>query len=151
MQDNLQDHMRDNAGRLVLSLADILTAVVPFMADWNKSHLFSHQWSPHARFHGVVSIGMTTTLSTAALWQLWRPGERTHYDAAATFATLVPLAYWGPFFVASLVPGTGVEDPGHEVRRALGVPSNLLGAAATVTTAGLGWYLDRRLRREGQA
>jgi hypothetical protein len=30
----------------------------------------------------------------------------------------------------------------------LGVPPNLLGAAATVATAGVGWYLDRRLRAE---
>lgn len=137
--------MRHNLGRLVISLADVLTAVVPFVADWNGSHLFSRQWSPHARFHGVVSISMAATLSTAALWHLWRPSVRTH-DAAATFAALIPLAYWGPFFVAPLVPGTGVEDPGHELRRVFGVPTNLLGAAATVTTAGLGWYLDRRLR-----
>jgi hypothetical protein len=137
--------LRDNIGRLVLSLANVLTAVMPFIADWNDSHLFSRQWSPHARFHGVVSIGMTSTLSTAALWHLWRPGAHTG-DGAATFAALVPIAYWGPFFVAPLVPGTGVEDPGHELRRVLGVPTNLLGAAATVATAGLGWYLDRRLR-----
>jgi uncharacterized protein DUF6640 len=139
--------MRDNSGRLVLSLANVLTAIVPFLADWNDSHLFSRQWSPHARFHGVVSIGMTATLSTAALWQLWRPGRRTP-DAAATFAALIPIAYWGPFFVAPLVPGTGVEDPGHELRRVLGVPPNLLGAAATVATAGLGWYLNRRVRTD---
>lgn len=147
MRDSMPDTMRDNVGRLVLSLADALTAVVPFLADWNSSHLFSRQWSPHARFHGVVGLGMTATLSTAALWHLWRSGGgvRTR-DTATTFATLIPIAYWGPFFVAPLVPGTGVEDPGHELRRVLGVPPNLLGAAATVATAGLGWYLDRRLR-----
>jgi hypothetical protein len=69
----MRDTLRDNLGRLVLSLADVLTAVVPFLADWNDSHLFSRQWSPHARFHGVVSLGMTATLSTAALWRLWWP------------------------------------------------------------------------------
>jgi hypothetical protein len=30
--------------------------------------------------------------------------------------------------------------------RIVGVPSNLMGAGATIVTAGLGWYLDRRLR-----
>ncbi len=143
--------MRNNIGRLVLSLADVLTAVVPFLADWNGSHLFSRLWSPHARFHGVVSLGMTATLSTAVLWHLWRPGRRTHDDAAATFAALIPIAYWGPFFVAPFVPGTSVEDPGHELRRVLGVPPNLLGAAATVATAGLSWYLDRQLRADAAA
>ena len=52
----------------------------------------------------------------------------------------------GPFFVAALVPGTAIEDPGRQLRRIAGVPSNLLGAGATTLTAGLGWYLDRRLR-----
>lgn len=139
--------MRDNIGRLMLSLANVLTIIAPFLADWNDSHLFSRQWSPHARFHGVVSISMTTTLSTAALWSLWRPG-RSARDATTPFAALIPIAYWGPFFVAPLVPGTGVEDPGHELRRILGVPPNLLGAAATVATAGIGWYLDRRLQSD---
>ncbi len=49
--------MRQNLGRLLISLAALITAVAPFLADWNDSHLFSSQWSPHARFHGAVSLG----------------------------------------------------------------------------------------------
>ncbi len=52
--------MRWNIGKILISLAAIITAVAPFLADWNDSHLFSPQWSPHARFHGAVSLGMTT-------------------------------------------------------------------------------------------
>jgi hypothetical protein len=89
---------------------------------------------------------MTSTLATAALWQLWRPGRQAR-DGASTFATLIPLACWGPFFVAPFVPGTGVEDPGHKVPRIVGVRGYLLGAAAVATT-GLGWYLDRHLPSE---
>jgi hypothetical protein len=137
------DPMRRNSGRLLISLAAIVTAVVPWLADWNDSHIFSAQWSPHARFHGVTSLGMATTLSPIALWLLWR---RSADQAAAAVAALIPIAYWGPFFVAALVPGTAIEDPGHQLRRIAGVPSNLLGAGATTLTAGLGWYLDRRLR-----
>lgn len=136
--------MRTYMGKLLISLAAILTAVVPFLADWNDSHLFSPQWSPHARFHGVVSVGMTTILSSVALWLLWRrsPDE----DAAVTTAAAIPIAYWGSFFLAPVVPGTAVEDPGHRLTRIAGVPSNLLGAGATILTAGLGWILDRRFR-----
>jgi Family of unknown function (DUF6640) len=136
--------MRQNIGKLLISLAAILTAVIPYLADWNDSHLFSPQWSPHARFHGVVSVGMTTILSSVALWLLWRrsPDE----DTAVTVAAAIPVAYWGPFFLAPLVPGTAVEDPGHRLVRIAGVPSNLMGAGATILTAGLGWFLDRQLR-----
>jgi len=136
--------MRQNIGKLLISLAAILTAVIPYLADWNDSHLFSPQWSPHARFHGAVSVGMTTILSSVALWLLWRrsPDE----DAAVTVAAVIPIAYWGPFFLAPFVPGTAVEDPGHRLVRIAGVPSNLMGAGATILTAGLGWFLDRQLR-----
>jgi hypothetical protein len=137
--------MRRNMGKMLISLAAILTVVAPFLADWNDSHLFSAQWSPHARFHGAVSLGMTTILSSVALWLLWR--RSPDQDASVTVAAAIPMAYWGPFFLASFVPGTAVEDPGHKLARIVGVPSNLLGAGATIITAGLGWYLDRRWRR----
>jgi hypothetical protein len=135
--------MRQNIGKILISIAAILTAVVPFLADWNDSHIFSEQWSPHARFHGVVSTGMTTILSSIAMWLLWRR-SRDH-DAGVTVAAAIPIAYWGPFFLAPLVPGTAIEDPGHRLTRIGGVPSNLLGAGAAALTAGLGWFLDRRV------
>src|SRR5579864_1399019 len=141
--------MRQNIGNMLISLAAILTAVVPFLADWNDSHLFSPQWSPHARFHGAVSLGMTTALSSVALRLLWR--RSPDQDAAVTVAAAIPIAYWGPFFLAPFVPGTAVEDPGHRLVRIVGVPSNLMGAGATIVTAGLGWYLDRRLRTAAHA
>ena len=105
--------MRRNIGKMLISLAAILTAVVPFLADWNDSHLFSPQWSPHARFHGAVSLGMTTILSSVALWLLWR--RSPDQDASVTVAAAIPMAYWGPFFLAPFVPGTAVEDPGHRL------------------------------------
>src|SRR5260221_7387048 len=134
--------MRRNIGKMLISLAAILTAVAPFLADWNDSHLFSPQWSPHARFHGAVSVGMTTMLSSVALWLLWR--RSPDQDAAVTAAAAIPIAYWGPFFLAPFVPGTAVEDPGHRLVRVVGGPSNLLGARGTIGTAGLGWFFERR-------
>jgi hypothetical protein len=49
------------------------------------------------------------------------------------FAAAVPIGYWAPFFVAPLVRGTGVDDPPHPIARVAGVPTSLLGAAATNT------------------
>jgi hypothetical protein len=79
--------MPRNIGKMLISLAAIITAVVPFLADWNDSHLFSPQWSPHARFHGAVSLGMTTMLSSVALWLLWR--RSPDQDAAVTVAAIL--------------------------------------------------------------
>ena len=60
------------------------------------------------------------------------------------FVAAVPVGYWAPFWVAPLVQGTGVDDPPHPIPRIAGVPTSLLGAAATTLTAVAGWLLDRR-------
>ena len=130
------------AGRSLLTLANMITVAAPLAADWNDSHIFNERWPAHARFHGVTALAMATSLSAANIWSIWS-GER---DRARTrfFAAAVPVAYWAPFFAAPLVAGTAVDDPPHPVQRVAGVPISLLGAAATVTTAAAGWFLDRR-------
>jgi hypothetical protein len=130
------------AGRSLLTLANMITVAAPLAADWNDSHIFNERWPAHARFHGVTALAMATSLSAANIWSIWS-GERDR-ARARFFAAAVPVAYWAPFFAAPLVPGTAVDDPPHPVQRVAGVPISLLGAAATVTTAAAGWFLDRR-------
>ena len=85
---------------------------------------------------------MAATLSSLNIWSIWSSAsDRT---TARFFAAAIPVAYWTPFFLAPLVPGTAVEDPPHPVPRLAGVPTNLLGAAATTATAAAGWFIDRR-------
>src|SRR5260370_8605904 len=94
--------MRRNIGKMLISLAAILTAVVPFLADWNDSHLFSPHWSPHAPFHGAISVGMTTMLSSVALWLLWP--RSPDQDAASPVGAAIPTPSCDPFFPAPLGP-----------------------------------------------
>ena len=134
-----------STGRVLISIAAAATGVAPVIADWNRSHIFSDQWSPHARFHGIVSLGMAILLSPLALWLAWRRTPDEH--AAVTAAAMIPIAYRSPFLVAPLVPGAGVDDPGHRLPRLAGrLPPNLLAAAVTASTAALGWLLERRGR-----
>jgi hypothetical protein len=129
-------------GRSLLTLANVITVAAPIAADWNDSHIFNDRWPAHARFHGVTALAMATSLSAANVWSLWSGGADG--DAARFFAAAVPVAYWAPFFLAPLVPGTAVDDPPHPVARLAGVPANLLGAAATTATAAAGWWMDRQ-------
>ena len=132
-------------GRSLLTVANVITAVVPIAADWNDSHIFNKRWPGHARFHGVTALGMAVTLSSANIWSVWSgDGDRAK---ARFFAAAVPVAYWGPFFLAPLVPGTAVDDPPHPVGRVAGVPVSLLGAAATTATAAAGWFIDHQSDR----
>jgi hypothetical protein len=132
------------AGRGLLTLANVITAVAPVAADWDNSHIFNQRWPSHARFHGVVALTMTSTLATLNLWSLW--SDATDRGTSRLFAAAVPVGYWAPFFLAPLVRGTGVDDPPHPVPRVAGMPTSLLGAAATTLTAVAGWLLDRRTR-----
>ncbi len=129
-------------GRSLLTAANVITVAASLAADWNDSHIFNDRWPAHARFHGVTALATAVTLSSLNIWSLWSGTD----DEAATrlYAAAVPVAYWAPFFLAPLVPGTAVEDPPHPVPRLAGVPTSLLGAAATSATAATGWFIDRR-------
>jgi hypothetical protein len=130
------------AGRGLLTLANMITAVAPVAADWNDSHIFNQRWPSHARFHGVVALAMTSSLASLNLWSLW--SDSTDRRTSRLFAAAVPVGYWAPFWVAPLVRGAGVDDPPHPIPRVAGVPTSLVGAAATSLTAVAGWLLDRR-------
>ena len=139
---NLATMLKRNSGRWLLTVADVATIVAPISADWNSSHIFNEAWPSHARFHGMVGVATPVALSAFALWQLWmNPRER---GLARAMAAAVPMSYWGSFFPALAVPGTGVDDPPHPVGRIAGVPANVFWAAVTATSAAAGWVLDRR-------
>lgn len=128
--------------RSLLTLANVITVAAPVAADWNDSHVFNERWPGQARFHGVTALAMATSLSAVNIGSIWLGGSDP--ARARFFAAAVPAAYWAPFFVAPLVPGTAVDDPPHPVQRVAGVPVSLLGAAATIATAAAGWLIDRR-------
>jgi len=89
----------------------------------------------------VTALAMATTVSSLNIWSIW--SGRGDRGTARFFAAAVPVAYWAPFFLALLVPGTTVDDPPHPLQRVAGVPVSLLGAAATTATAAAGWLIDR--------
>src|SRR6266702_8273972 len=63
-------------------LSALATAVIPIRSDGNASHIFSPHWSPHARFHGIVSMGMPVLLAPVSrlspVAPLGLPGDRSH-------------------------------------------------------------------------
>ncbi len=137
------DLLARNAGRLLLTVADVATILAPVSADWNSSHVFNEHWPSHARFHAVVGLGTPVALASFALWQLWRTSEQP--ALARAVAAAVPISYWGSFFPALLIRGTGVDDPPHRVGRIVGVPGNVFWAAVTTGSAFAGWLLDARM------
>lgn len=97
--------MGREAGRGLLTLANLITAVAPVAADWNDSHIFNPRWPSHARFHGVVALTMTSTLAGLNLWSLWSPS--TDRRTSRLFAAAVPVGYWTR---SSWHPWSGVPE-----------------------------------------
>jgi Family of unknown function (DUF6640) len=133
-----------NGGRLLLTVADLATILAPVSADWNGSHVFNEEWPSHARFHGAVGLGTPVALASFALWHLWRSSDES--PLARAVAAAVPISYWGSFFPALLVRGTGVDDPPHPVGRIGGLPANVFWAGVTTASAFAGWLIDARVR-----
>jgi Family of unknown function (DUF6640) len=127
-------------GKMLLTIANVATIAGPFGADWNGSHIFNEEWPSHARFHGVVGLGTAIGLAGFSLAKLWG----SHDQSARDFAAAVPIVYWGSFFPAALVKGTGLDDASHRVGRIVGIPANVFFATLTSATGVAGWLLDRR-------
>jgi len=139
---------RKNVGRLIMSASLLSTAIAPWLADWNSTHIFSEQWSSHARFHGVSYLCMAFGASVMGLWALWRPTPDR--DLGHIVGALIPILYWGPFFIALLVPGTAVEDPGHALKRVMGIPVNVMAAAGQVLLSVVGFILYKAFKTDNE-
>lgn len=100
---------RDLGGRLLLSAIAIFAAVGSFVADWNGTHMFNPNWSPHAKFHGAQTLASATILALLAIFFLWRrSGDRqTNSLAAVLFAG----TYFWTQAAAVFFPGVAWIDP----------------------------------------
>lgn len=136
--------------RILLSVVLISTAVVSVAVDWNATHIFNPEWHPHAKFHDVVMLWLLSGMSIVALWLLWR--RTTEPDLAYTFAMLVPVIFWSPFFFVTLViPGTSLQANLQEAPPIVaGIPiyPNVAVAAVSVILALVGYGLYRTSRSE---
>ncbi|WP_158880302.1 DUF6640 family protein [Amycolatopsis anabasis] len=124
-------------GRVLISLTSLATAVGPYRADWNETHVFNPNWPPHAKFHNGQTMSMGLSLGLASLYQLWRaPGSaRTSLDTAAVLASL----YWVTQISALAYPGAEATDPPNTAK----FPQAKIALPALAVTA-LGYVLERR-------
>ncbi|MGL4395194.1 MAG: DUF6640 family protein [Hyphomicrobium sp.] len=135
-------------GRLLLSFVAVFTAVSPFLADWNETHIFNPAWPPHAKFHNAQTMAMAVLLALAALGFLWL---RRRDPVALASAAVLCAVYWGSQSVAFLFPGVAYTDPefaaaGPQPIAGL-APQQMLEAVAIALVA-LGYALACRAMQE---
>jgi hypothetical protein len=126
---------RKSLGRTLISLVSVVTAVGPYRADWNETHVKNPAWPPHAKFHNGQTMSLGLALGTTSLWQLWRRPSRPGLDAGAVLASL----YWLTQISALAYPGSKAVDPPGTAK----FPQAAVAFPALAVTA-LGYVLERR-------
>lgn len=134
---------RNLGGKLLLSAIAIFVAVGSFVADWNDSHMFNPNWSPHAKFHGAQTLAMAALLAALTLFFLWRRSgdRRTNALAGVLFAG----AYFWTQAAAVVFPGVAWTDPefldaGQNLSR-FPPPQLIMDAVITALILLSGWLL----------
>jgi hypothetical protein len=139
---------RTTAGKAMLTFVLGAIALINFLADWNKTHVFNPAWHPHARFHAAVMSLILWAVSTIAIWLLWR--RSVEPDLGIKVAALLALGLWTPFLYADhLAAGSSqlvnypAPVPAPEVAGVVLYPQVVLALMAVVLIIG-GFGLARR-------
>jgi hypothetical protein len=99
---------RNLVGRILLGVVGVFTAISPYAADWNKTHIYNPYWPPHAKFHNAQTMIFGAVAGTLALLlAAWpRPTRHRLWGSA-----LMGGIYWLTQMPAILFPGTAFTDP----------------------------------------
>jgi hypothetical protein len=141
-------------GRLLISLVAVFTALSPYLADWNVTHIYNPAWTPHAKFHNAQTMVLGAMLGLLSVYCLWfRKGitEKQKLNEATVLASL----YWLAQLPAVFFPGTALTDPGiNSVKMPiiLGIEFNQLALDITVIfpLIVLGYYLENRSLKKAE-
>ena len=126
-----------STGRAMLTLTSLATMSLAYVADWNETHIYNPDWTPHAKFHNAQTMSLGALLGLVGLYALWmRRGAWSHYrlQLAACVASL----YWITQLSAIFYPGTALVDPPRTF-----APQPALAAAILAFNA-LAYIVERR-------
>jgi hypothetical protein len=106
------------AGKLILTLTSTWSAAGSYVFDWNDTHIYNPEWTPHAKFHNAQSMSMGVFMGVPALCALWGRGT---WDTRALNAVAVSASgYWITQLSAALYPGTALFDYARKPKGAQG-------------------------------
>ncbi len=136
---------RWSAGRILISLVAVFTAVSPYLADWNETHIYNPLWTPHAKYHNAQTMAFGPVLGALTLYFLWgrrSDDERSNVSLAILFASL----YYATQLLAFLFPGVAAFDPEFAATTPtlLGLPGQLGLDIIIFALLGTAYLLERK-------
>ena len=97
---------------IIISFISIFTMIIMSVMDLNETHMTNPLWPPHARFHWAVQYFSAMLICVLALCAIWLSYKEKGSRISILFIGLSPLFFWGMFFPALLMPGTGTWPDG---------------------------------------
>ena len=96
-----------------ISFVALFTAVSPFLADFNATHVYNTAWPGHARFHNGQTMTTGLLCGLLSLYFLWGKSASTAATALENLKVAVLFAafYWLAMAPAILYPGATFSDP----------------------------------------
>ncbi|MBB5684873.1 DUF6640 family protein [Sphingobium boeckii] len=114
------------SSRIIYTVASVMLPIGAFNADYNASHQFNPDWTPHARFHGAQTLSFSVLLAVATIYFAWRGSEDRRSSVIAT--SIFCMVYWVAQAFAIFFPGTAFVDPRFDLPSGyiFGVPGQLI-------------------------
>ena len=126
--------------RIMISLIAVFTAVSPFAADFNETHVYNPAWPPHAKFHNGQTMTFGFVLGILAMYFLWLRKASTPLENLK-LATIFSSLYWVAMAPAILFPGAAFTDPGQPT-----MPFNQVEMDFVILVIlGLSYFFERKL------
>src|SRR4051812_11873395 len=111
MRDEMSHRNILTVGRSLIGAVAAVTAVGPFLADWNETHIYNPAWPPHAKFHNAQTMSMGVALGLPVLYYLWKPVQTR---ASLATATIIASIYGLTQLSVALYPEISSVDPPGE-------------------------------------
>lgn len=146
-----ETNTRWSSGKLLISLVATFTAVSPYLADWNETHIYNPLWLPHAKFHNAQTMVLGAFLGLLSVYCLWLRREISDKQKLNEAAVLAAL-YWLAQLPAAFFPGAALTDPGGvKMPVIFGFEFNQLTLNITVIfpLLILGYYLQTKSLKKG--
>jgi len=136
----VKSHKDLRFGKLLITAVSLTTAIGPYAADWNETHIHNPDWPPHAKFHNAQTMSLGLSLAATSLYHLWKkPTEGTSAREGLDTAALCASLYWLTQISALAYPGSAAVDPPGTAK----FPQGKF-ALPSLALVGLGYLMERR-------
>ncbi|KAL7939224.1 hypothetical protein V8C35DRAFT_286066 [Trichoderma chlorosporum] len=96
-------------GRSLIAFAGFTNTITPFLADFNHTHIYNPNWTPHAKFHNGQTMSMAVTLGLSTAYYALK-GSKNSSDNLWIAGWLGSM-YWVTCISAILYPDSLAIDP----------------------------------------